>query len=67
MSPYTRPTGWFAANRAEDEETDDRYPWQPILQDEGGQFPLPVWFATEAECTDFITREVLGRGLLGDS
>jgi hypothetical protein len=64
MSAWTHPVGWFAGNRSEDDEVDAHYPWQPILQDEGVQSPLAVWFATEADCVAFIKSKVIGRGLM---
>jgi hypothetical protein len=37
-----------------DAENQGLTPWQPFMQTAGCCFPLPVWFATEAECEAFI-------------
>ena len=53
-----RETGWFADRGP----TDDG--WFPSVQTESLNLDLEVWFQTEAECLDFIRREILGLGLL---
>lgn len=55
--------GWFA-DLADEEERDPRCPWQPFLQISGCCFPLPVWFASEEDCMEFIRDDIVGRGLL---
>lgn len=50
------PNFWYA-ERAEGEP--ERFQWQPTLQAEHGCFELPIRFKTEAECREWIQREVL--------
>lgn len=57
--------GWFA-DLANEEDRDPRWPWQPFIQTDACCFPLRVRFATEADCIDFIRRNIAGRGLLDD-
>ena len=42
---------WFADVG---DDVDERWPWQPFLQNGGCCLPLPVWFATEGDCEQFI-------------
>ncbi len=63
MDSYGTPTGWFA-DLSDDEDRDERNPWQPFLQASGGCFPLPLWFQTEAACQDWIRAHVIGNGWL---
>lgn len=52
--------GWLA-------DVDESAPaysrWQPVLQADGVCLPFEIWFSTEAECLDWIRRDVLGRGM----
>ena len=57
--------GWFA-DLADEDARDPRFPWQPFLQTGACCLPLPVWFATKAECQDFIRVSIAGRGILDD-
>lgn len=59
------PTGWFA-DLDDDADVDPKFPWSPMIQTAGGCYPLPIWFQTEADCVEFIRRDILGRGLLDD-
>jgi hypothetical protein len=56
---------WFAAV-SDDEDAVPGAPWQPFLQIAGGCFPLPMWFATEAECWSFIGTIPQGRSQHSD-
>lgn len=58
--------GWFA-DLSDEEERNPQFPWQPFLQTDGCCLPLRIWFATKAECEDFIRQDVAGRRLLEDA
>lgn len=59
--------GWFADPGDEDEDDyDAQHPWRPYLQAAGLCVPLRMWFATKAECEEFIRTEVLGAEMLPD-
>lgn len=58
---YQRPTGWFADTT--ESETASML-WHPILQLPGICVPMEIWFETEADCEDFIRREILGQPML---
>lgn len=53
--------GWWAEHTDAD---DRRYPWVPTLQSEGCCFSLPIWFASEEECLDWIKSDIIGLGFL---
>ena len=38
--------------------------WEPRLQLDGHSLSTCIWFATEAECLQFIVTEILGQSLL---
>lgn len=57
--------GWFADIDTDTAPTDDCR-WQPVLQVTALCLPFPVWFPTEAACLEFITKDILGLGLLTD-
>lgn len=46
-----------------DPEEPDAYQWRPVLEP-GGE--LPIWFATEAECVEYIKNEILGAELASE-
>ncbi|MFE9765105.1 hypothetical protein ACFYPC_11320 [Streptomyces sp. NPDC005808] len=57
-------TGWFACDEGDETEVPNpRYPWQPVLQLEGMQVRLSIWFETKEACQGFITSDVIGKGL----
>ena len=60
---HVYPTGWFADLAAEDERVESA-PWQPFLQIPGSCVGMTIWFQTEADCEDFIRREILGQPML---
>ena len=47
---------WFADT--DDVEPSVTYRWQPVLQVPAGCFPLTIWFASKAECLDWIRSEI---------
>lgn len=53
-------SGWFAD---QDDDSPDDTLWRPYLQ-VGDDIcaPLDIWFKTEADCWDFIEKEVIGKG-----
>lgn len=53
---------WFA-DVSDPEDAVEGSPYQPFIQTAGGCFPLPLWFATEQECRDWIAEYVVGAGL----
>lgn len=61
MSADDRRIGWFADI---DPEAPAAYQWVPVVQTPGCCFPLPVWFATEDECSDWIDSDIIGLGRL---
>ena len=64
MSRILHPddAGWLPV-KDDDDDVDLRWPWQPSLEGFGLSLTLPVWFATEDDCMDFIKKHVLGFGL----
>lgn len=56
--------GWFAD--VDDDETLPReFRWQPVLDtNEGSCHSFDVWFRTEAECEEYISRCIIGAPLL---
>jgi hypothetical protein len=52
--------GWWA----EHTDDDSAFPWVPTLQTEGCCFSLPIRFAAEEECIDWIKSHVIGVGFL---
>jgi hypothetical protein len=56
----TNETGWFS-----DVDTDQpvgAWEWQPCLQLPGWCPSMPVWFATKADCDQFIREDIIGMG-----
>lgn len=54
--------GWFGDV---DPEAQSDYQWQPCLETGTGHVPcFDVWFATEAECVEWIRENVIGVGML---
>lgn len=52
--------GWFADV---DREQTTEYRWQPCLETGKGHVPcFQVWFASEAECEEWIAENVIGVG-----
>lgn len=49
--------GWFA-DLSDEDVRDARHPWQPFVQLDGMCLPLPIWFATEADCEGWIRDEL---------
>lgn len=48
--------GWFADT---DAEAESDFPWRAYLQTPGGCFPLDgIWFATQAQCEDFMRADI---------
>lgn len=47
---------WYAEY---DREAPEGYPWRPNLQLDGYCCDFDIWFATEAECLDFIKTKVM--------
>jgi hypothetical protein len=58
-------TGWFPD---EDEDAPGPFRWRPYLQIPGMIFALEdTWFPTEDACLEFITKDILGAGLLSEN
>ena len=63
----TERHGWFSdiGNDEEDKLTYHKM-WQPCLELGTGFIPcIEAWFATEAECDNFIKTDILGQPFLG--
>ncbi|MGI5144807.1 hypothetical protein ACQEVC_45570 [Plantactinospora sp. CA-294935] len=57
--------GWFADVEDVDSEdgeprSDPAYPWQPVLQTAGLCLSLDIWFASRAECEQWLRDNVIG-------
>jgi hypothetical protein len=66
VTARSQPTGWFA-DLADEDERDERWPWQVFLQLETECHAMAgVWFATKEQCENFIRTKVVGQGLLPD-
>lgn len=52
------PNVWFSDV---DGSAPKSYPWQPVLMEPDGMVlaSLEIWFTTEAECDDWIKRNLL--------
>lgn len=58
--------GWFAEEIPDDDpDFNARWPYRAVLQLPGMVVTTTGhWFATEADCLDFIRDDILGKGLL---